>query len=89
MQEQLHPLSDELIQRCLSIGPWEYNGKPLWHRLLDFAMDAGMHRGFIPCCLPSRVGSLYKLHASPVCSTVCHGGGEDTVICVAAGNACS
>ena len=45
MQEQLHPLSDELIQRCLSMGPWEYNGKPLWHRLLDFAMDAGLHRG--------------------------------------------
>ena len=41
MQEQLQPLTDELIQRCLSIGPWEYNGKPLWHRILDFAMDAG------------------------------------------------
>lgn len=44
MQEQLQPLTDELIQRCLSMGPWEHNGKPLWHRILDFAMDAGEHR---------------------------------------------
>ena len=43
MQEQLQPLTDELIQRCMSIGPWEYNGKPLWHRILDFAMHAGEH----------------------------------------------
>lgn len=41
MQEELQPLSDDLIQRCLSMGPWEHNGKPLWHRMLDFAMDAG------------------------------------------------
>lgn len=45
MQEQLHPLTDELIQRCIRVGPWEYDGKPLWHRILDFAMDAGKYGG--------------------------------------------
>lgn len=44
MREQLQPLTDDLIQRCMSTGPWEYNGKPLWHRILDFAMDAGEHK---------------------------------------------
>ena len=46
MQEQLQPLTDDLIQRCMNTGPWEFNGKPLWHRILDFAMDAGEHRTF-------------------------------------------
>lgn len=40
-REVLRPLSDALIRRCLSTGPWEFNGKPLWHRVLDFALDAG------------------------------------------------
>ena len=37
----LRPLTDDLIRRCLATGPWEFNGKPLWHRVLDFALDAG------------------------------------------------
>ena len=37
----LEPLSDDLIRRCLAVGPWDHNGKPLWHRLLDWAVDAG------------------------------------------------
>ena len=40
-REVLRPLTDALIRRCLSMGPWEFNGKPLWHRVLDFALDAG------------------------------------------------
>ena len=78
MREQLQPLTDELIQRCMSIGPWEYNGKPLWHRILDFAMHAGkpavsrlysgMQRcraviGLLLSCTPS-IGSL-------LCSSSC------------------
>ena len=42
-REVLHPLTDDLIRRCLATGPWEFNGKPLWHRVLDFALDAGAH----------------------------------------------
>lgn len=41
VEEVLQPLSDELIQQCLGVGPWEHNGKPFWHRLLDWAVDAG------------------------------------------------
>ena len=40
-REVLRPLTDDLIRRCLAAGPWEFNGKPLWHRVLDFALDAG------------------------------------------------
>ena len=35
------PLNEDLIRRCLAVGPWDHNGKPLWHRLLDWAVDAG------------------------------------------------
>lgn len=42
--EVLEPLSDALIQRCLGVGPWDHNGKPMWHRLLDWAVDAGVLR---------------------------------------------
>ncbi|EIE25916.1 DUF185-domain-containing protein [Coccomyxa subellipsoidea C-169] len=35
--ELLEPLTDDLIQQCLAVGPWEHNGKPVWHRLLDWA----------------------------------------------------
>ncbi|CAL8470142.1 g9684 [Coccomyxa elongata] len=43
VEETLQPLSDDLIQQCLAVGPWEHNGKPFWHRLLDWAVDAGSH----------------------------------------------
>ena len=40
-REVMEPLTDDLIQRCLAVGPWEHNGKPLWHRLLDWAVEPG------------------------------------------------
>jgi hypothetical protein len=46
--EVLEPLNDELIRRCLAIGPWEHNGKPLWHRLLDWAVEPGAHEHSSP-----------------------------------------
>ena len=45
----LEPLSDGLIRRCLAVGPWDHNGKPLWHRLLDWAVDAGALSPRQPC----------------------------------------
>lgn len=57
VEEVLQPLSDELIQQCLSVGPWEHNGRPFWHRLLDWAVDAGdtpKRLEQICCCLHSR-----------------------------------
>ena len=70
MREQLQPLRDELIQRCLSIGPWEYNGKPLWHRILDFAMDAG-EPWIAACALQRRSNAQLHCwlisHSSAVC----------------------
>ncbi len=40
-EELLEPLTDDLIQQCLAVGPWEHNGKPVWHRLLDWAVGEG------------------------------------------------
>ncbi|CAL5218657.1 g361 [Coccomyxa viridis] len=61
MREQLQPLRDELIQRCMSTGPWEYNGKPLWHRILDFAMDAGAFGAEQTIFLPTKCLSLLEV----------------------------
>jgi hypothetical protein len=52
LSEVLQPLEDNLIRACLAVGPWEYNGKPLWHRLLDYAVDAGA------ILLPSNINQL-------------------------------
>ena len=41
-EEILQPLTDVLIQQCLEVGPWEHNGKPVWHRLLDWALGEGV-----------------------------------------------
>ena len=53
-REALRPLTDTLIRRCLAMGPWEFNGKPLWHRVLDFAMDAGACPQLHAACCPIR-----------------------------------
>ena len=36
LQEELEPLEDGLIRRCLRAGDWASGGKSLWHRALDF-----------------------------------------------------
>lgn len=46
-KEILQPLTDELIQQSLAVGPWEYHGKPVWHRLLDWAVGEG--ETLLPC----------------------------------------
>ena len=38
LREELEPLEDGLIRRCLHAGDWASGGKSLWHRLLDFAV---------------------------------------------------
>lgn len=36
LREELEPLEDRLIRRCLRAGDWASGGKSLWHRMLDF-----------------------------------------------------
>ena len=36
LREELEPLEDGLIRRCLRAGDWASGGKSLWHRMLDF-----------------------------------------------------
>ncbi len=61
-REVLRPLTDDLIRRCLAMGPWEFNGKPVWHRVLDFAMDAGAR-----ACPPLIVAPSWNVRACQQC----------------------
>ena len=71
MRKQLRPLTDALIQRCMGMGPWEHDGKPLWHRLLDFAMDAGKHGGFPLHTFPAQGSALPSSRMQKVSAQIC------------------
>ncbi|KAK9825352.1 hypothetical protein WJX81_001851 [Elliptochloris bilobata] len=59
LREELEPLQDGLVGRCLRVGDWASGGKSLWHRLLDFAVgEPGARGGDEIMYLPTRTLAL-------------------------------
>ena len=60
MREELEPLVDGLIRRCLRAGDWATGGKLLWHRMLGFLVgEPGA------CCRCSRAACAPRVKKCP------------------------